>query len=275
MAKAPGRIPPDLRRIMGGVAGAAGWCHERRWAERNAGNISVNISGIRLPAGSFRGGNAVPLSRRYPSLGGRILLITGTGTRMRDIAADPAASLGLIRVASSGNSYETCWWGKGEFSPTTELPTHLGIHEYCVATGSSARAVLHTHPDESIALTHCVSGLNERRLNAILLSMLPETVMVHPRGIGWVPYRLPGTEAIAAATVRALRRSSTLFWEKHGVLAVAPDITEAFDRIETANKAAKLYLLCLGTGKTPRGLSPGQVSEIRRAYGITGGRKKK
>jgi rhamnulose-1-phosphate aldolase len=38
--------------------------------------------------------------------------------------------------------------------PTSELPSHLAVHNYLLEKGSPYRASLHTHPIELIAMTH-------------------------------------------------------------------------------------------------------------------------
>jgi rhamnulose-1-phosphate aldolase len=252
-----------INNILEGAACAAGLCSQRGWAERNAGNLSINITGDIIRRMPDLSAPVVRLSRRYQLLAGQILLVSRTGSRMRDIAVRPGTGTGLLQISSDGRSYMS---SDPAFRPTTELPTHLAIHEHLLRSGSADRAVLHTHPDECIALTHMIDCRNSGKINRILSSMIPETVIVNPRGVGCLPFAMPGSEGMAAGTVRLLKKSPVVLWEKHGVLAVGENIIEAFDLIDTVNKAAKLYLMCCNAGMRPRGLAPGQVQAIRRHF---------
>ena len=82
-----------------------------------------------------------------------------------------------------------------------------------------------------------------------------------------MPYALPGSEELAAATGAALKRGlSVILWEMHGCLAACSDVALAFDLIDTANKAAQIQLLCLAAGERPRGLGPRRVAELTHAF---------
>lgn len=79
-------VNESLDRRIAEVAEVAGYLWERGWAERNGGNISVNVTELcaetpgELPAldGPFR----LPKGRSRTSAGG-CFLVTGTGRRMR------------------------------------------------------------------------------------------------------------------------------------------------------------------------------------------------
>lgn len=45
--------------------------------------------------------------------------------------------------------------------------------------------------------------------------------------VGIVPYEIPGTLALAHATIRQLEEHDVVFWEKHGILAVGEDLISA------------------------------------------------
>ena len=129
------------------------------------------------------------------------------------------------------------------------------------------KVVLHTHPDELVALTHLPETNNQNALNWALWGMIPEVKLFVSRGVGLVPYRLAGTDALAQATVEVLNKGyKVAVWEKHGALAVGADPEEAFDRVDVMNKAAKVYLLCKQTGQNPLGITREQIEEIGRVY---------
>jgi rhamnulose-1-phosphate aldolase len=253
-----------LEGAVGQTAEVAGHLWASGWAERNAGNLSVDVSGDLpswIPASEPYpvGSSPVP----YPELAGRALWITATGSRMRDVARAPHEHCGIIRVASDGAAFGLAW-GPPSFRPTSELATHLAVHAALRRSGSGARAVLHSHPTELIALTH-LPALTEERLNRLLWSMTPETVVLVPDGVALVPYLAPGSADVGSATARAVQRHSVVLWEKHGATAVGADLLDAFDLLDAVNKSAKLYLACRTAGFQPRGLSEQQIAALRRS----------
>ena len=125
----------SLDRQIGVVAEVAGYLWERGWAERNGGNISVNVTGLcadavcELPA--LDGPYLLP--KPVPHIAGGCFLVTGTGRRMRYVASQPLANVALIRVAADGASYEIV--ADEPVRPTSELPAHLSVHDYLVGAG--------------------------------------------------------------------------------------------------------------------------------------------
>jgi len=91
----------DLIHDAGEVAG---YLWQKGWAERNAGNISIDVTTLLSP--DIAGDNTEPchrLASRYPALAGRCYFITGTGKRMRDLPISPGQHATMIRVADDGN----------------------------------------------------------------------------------------------------------------------------------------------------------------------------
>jgi rhamnulose-1-phosphate aldolase len=143
------------------------------------------------------------------------------------------------------------------------------MHHSLYRTSAKEKVVLHTHPNELIALTHLPDTNQEEALNYALWSMIPEAKIYVPRGIGLVPYRLTASQSLADATVKALeRKHKVVMWEKHGALAVGKDPLEAFDLIDAMNKSATLYLLCKNTGQNPQGLTREQIDEIGHTFPV-------
>jgi ribulose-5-phosphate 4-epimerase/fuculose-1-phosphate aldolase len=94
---------------------------------------------------------------------------------------------------------------------------------------------------------------------------------IHIQGetIGLIPYALPGSERLAQATADALGNGRALaLWQYHGIVAVAPTLQTAFDLVYTANKAAKMALLCRSTGIAPKGLGKTELSELVKVWGL-------
>ena len=100
---------PALKAEIDKVAEVAGYLWQKGWAERNGGNITINITewvddAMRaLPAI----GPSVPIGTKLPELEGCWFYCKGTGRRMRDLARDPMANGSIIRIV--GASITTCW----------------------------------------------------------------------------------------------------------------------------------------------------------------------
>jgi rhamnulose-1-phosphate aldolase len=243
----------------------------RGWAERNAGNLSVDVTDL-VPSEKPDLARSVELPGAIapPELAGRCFFITATGARLRELADSGAGSLLLVRIEAGLDAYSIVWGREGTSLATSELPAHLEVHGFLRKNGSPYSAVLHTHPTHLIALTQIESLARQDVLTQLLWSMHPEVKVFLPEGVGFSPYRCPGSAELGAATVEALRDHRLCLWEKHGCLAVGRDVFEAFDLIDTANKAAEIYLLCRGAGYEPQGLSPEHLDELTRRFGAGG-----
>lgn len=137
-----------LMEEIGRIAEVAGYLWTKGWAERNGGNISVNVTSLltsadlALPALA----PAKPLPEKMEALAGHVFYVTGTGKRMRYVAQAPFENGSLIRVTADGLSYEII--AEQPIQPTSELPSHLMMHNYVRSTGRDNRVVLHTHPTD-------------------------------------------------------------------------------------------------------------------------------
>jgi len=261
-------ITEALAQAIAELADTAQHLWDKGWAERNGGNISVEVTEA-LPSVA-RGRHQEPfrqLAVPQPELAGRSFLITGAGTRMRDVAKKPAANCCVLRVSDQLDGYTIVWGGEmPDFRPTSELASHLAVHSLLLRAGRPQRAFLHTHPDELIALTHIAAYRDEAVLNNLLWSMHPEVKIVIPEGVGLAPYRPPGSEALAEVTLAALAEHRVAVWEKHGCVAVGAGPAEAFDLIDAVNKAARIFCLCTGAGFEAEGLTRDQVAELARLF---------
>lgn len=250
------------------IAEVAGYLWEKNWAERNGGNISVNLTewidqeGKNLPALA----PAVLLEEAVTALAGAIFYVTGTGKRMRYVAKCPFSNGSIIRIANDGKSYEII--AEQPITPTSELPSHLAMHNYLKAKGVNNKVVLHTHPTDLIALSHCKPFLNSALLTRTLWSMIPESRVIVPRGVGIIPYEIPGTMDLAKATIKQLEKHDVVLWEKHGILAVGEDIIECFDAIDTLSKSAQIYLNARMAGFEPEGMNDKQLDDLVTAFNL-------
>ena len=259
---------PELARRVAEVAEVAGYLWQKGWAERNGGNITINITPQvdeeirRLPPISDR----MALGRTMEHLQGSYFFCKGTNRRMRDLARRPMENGAVIRILDDGASYEIV--ADEPVRPTSELASHLAMHEQMLAAGNGYRAAIHTHPIDLVAMTHNPAFLEKDVLTNLLWSMIPETRAFCPKGLGIVPYAMPSSVELARATIEQLKEYDVVMWEKHGVCAVGPDVMEAFDQIDVLSKSAQIYLTAKSMGFEPTGTTPEQMDELKRAFNL-------
>ncbi len=213
------------------------------WDERNSGNISllldeaevseyVDINNVlrRIPAGF-----------EAPSLVGKYFLVTGTGKYFKNVQYDPAANLGLIRIASDGSTVELLWGFSDGGKFTSELPAHLMSHVERLKVDSKNRVVMHCHPANLLAMSY-VHPLDEREFTRTLWQMCTECIMIFPDGVNVMPWMLCGTTEIGEVTAEKMRTARLVVWAQHGIYGAGRDLDETFGLIETAEKGAEIYL---------------------------------
>ena len=259
---------PALAKEVNKVAEVAGYLWQKGWAERNGGNITVNITEFvddeirQMPAISA----VTPIGTTLPNLKGCYFYCKGTNMRMRDLARWPMENGSIIRILDDCANYVII--ADNPVRPTSELPSHLSVHNYLIGKGSPYKASVHTHPIELIALTHCKKYLEKDVATKMLWSMIPETKAFCPRGLGIIPYKLPSSVELADATIKELEDYDVVMWEKHGVFAVDCDVMQAFDQIDVLNKSALIYIATKNMGFEPDGMSDEQMKEMSVAFNL-------
>ena len=257
---------PALAAEVEKVAEVAGYLWEKGWAERNGGNITVNVTDYvddeirNMPAIS----EVLPIGETLSHLKGCYFFCKGTQKRMRDLARKPMENGSVIRILDDCSSYVII--ADNPVMPTSELPSHLLVHDWFLETGSPYRASVHTHPIELVAMSHHTPFLEKDKLSKLLWSMIPETKAFCPRGLGIVPYMLPGSNDMAEATLEQLHDYDVVMWEKHGVFAVDTDVLHAFDQIDVLNKSAQIYKAGKSMGFTPEGMSAEKMQELTDVF---------
>lgn len=259
---------PGLKAEVEKIAEVAGYLWQNGWAERNGGNITVNVTEFadeemkQMPAIS----EVKQIGVTLPALKGCYFYCKGTGKRMRDLARRPMDNGSVIRILDDCASYVII--ADNAVMPTSELPSHLTVHAHLIETGSSYKATVHTHPIELVAMSHSRKFLGKDVLTNILWSMIPETKAFCPLGLGVVPYELPGSNTLADATLKELEDYDVVLWEKHGVFAKGLDVMDAFDQIDVLSKSAKIYINSKCMGFEPEGMSQEQLQEMTKAFNL-------
>ena len=257
-----------LKAEVDKIAEVAGYLWQNGWAERNGGNITVNVTEFvddeikAMPAIS----EVKQIGVTLPALKGCYFYCKGTGKRMRDLARRPMDNGSVIRILDDCASYVII--ADNPVMPTSELPSHLTVHAHLIETGSAYKATVHTHPIELVAMSHNRKFLAKDVLTNILWSMIPETKAFCPLGLGVVPYELPGSNTLADATLKELEDYDVVLWEKHGVFAKGLDVMDAFDQIDVLSKSAKIYIDSKCMGFEPEGMSQEQMAEMTKAFNL-------
>ncbi len=253
----------EINKILEDVKEVAGFLWQRGWVEKNAGNISVRLPDS-IDKKILSGCKEIKTDFVAPGLSGQSFYVTGTGKRMRDIAKEPLENGVIIQVNHEGSALYLVNSSEDSVEPSSELPTHLGIHQMIAERGTGEIVVMHTHATEVIALTQWREIKDSESLNHILWGMHTESIVFVPKGVGFVPYILPGTQTIAEATIESFRKHDLVVWEKHGIFAIGKSVNDTFDAIDIVAKSAKIWFQCKSAGFTPEGLNEDQLGELRK-----------
>ena len=262
---------PSLDEFLQLMGEAGERLSEINASEGAAGNLSVFLGWQIDPRRKFPLAEEIRLPAPAPHLAGGLLLMSGSGRRLREILTDPIANLGVVSIDASGHT------GQLYTSPTrlfarlsSEFNSHLAIHDDQVAhTGTNFHAVAHAQPRYLTYLSHIPQYREQAEFNRRLLRWQPELIVNLPEGIGLVPFQVPGSAALMEATVRALRQHRIVVWCKHGVVARSEiSIKRATDRIEYAEAAANYEYLDLANGRLADGLTPEEIRAICQTWEI-------
>lgn len=262
---------PELSELLTLIGEAGSRLSEIGASEGAAGNISVYIGWPIDPRRLFPIASTIDLPEPAPELAGRAFLVSGSGRRLREIMQDPGSNLGCVVVDEGGMTAGLYTSPRRLFTrPTSEFNSHLAVHRDQVArSGSNFHAVIHAQPPYLTFLSHIPRYRDQDFLNRHLLRWQPETIVNLPEGIGMVPFLLPGSAALMAATVASLRQHRIVVWAKHGVMARSDQsVKRAADRIEYAETAARYEYFNLRNGEPADGLSEEEILAICAAFDV-------
>ncbi len=213
------------------------------WDERNGGNISylldeaevaqyLNLKEVK---------RTIPLGFDANSIIGKIFIVTGTGKYFKNVGVDPETNLGIVRIASDGQTAELLWGYADGGKFTSEFPAHLMSHMARLKVDPENRVVMHCHPGKLLAMTY-VHDLDEKAFTRTLWQMCTECIVVFPDGVNVLPWMLCGTNEIGEATAEKMATARLVVWSQHGIYGAGKDLDETFGLIETAEKAAEIYM---------------------------------
>ena len=213
------------------------------WDERNGGNISLMLEEAEVMEylDTENVLRTIPTGFSAPEMDGGYFLVTGTGKYFKNVQYDPAKNLGVVRLKDGGGAAELLWGLSDGGSFTSEFPAHMMSHAARLRVNPANRVVMHCHPANLLAMTY-VHTLDERAFTRTLWQMCTECIVVFPDGVNVLPWMLCGTNEIGRATAEKMETARLVVWAQHGVYGAGADLDETFGLIETAEKAAEIYL---------------------------------
>ena len=262
---------PELEELITAIGEAGQRLSEIEATEGAAGNISVFLGWPIELRRRFPVTETVDLPLEVPELAGGTLLISGSGRRLREIMLDPASNLGGLVVGPDGKTGTLYTSPRRLFAHlTSELNSHLAVHrdQVCLSQ-TNFHAIIHAQPLHLTYLSHIPNYQEELHLNRRLLRWQPELIVQIPDGIGLVPFQVPGSAELMAATVASLRLHHLVIWAKHGAMSRSDlSVKRASDRIEYAETGARYELMNLSNGNLAEGLSDEEIRAICKAWDV-------
>jgi L-fuculose-phosphate aldolase len=131
------------------------------------------------------------------------------------------------------------------------------MHLAAYAARPDVHAVVHAHPLTAVALT--VAGLPPPN------DLVPEAAVTLGE-IAIAPFATPGTDEVPASLAPLWARHDVLLLERHGALALGRTLAEAFDRMETLERVARVALVARLAGRCEP-LPPAAVAKVLAAAG--------
>jgi rhamnulose-1-phosphate aldolase len=136
------------------------------------------------------------------------------------------------------------------------------------ATDGANRVIYHAHPPAVIAMTY-VLPLTAGDFSRALWRSATECVVVFPRGVGVVPWMVPGGAEIAKATGELMKEYGAAVWAQHGLFCSGADFDECFGLLHTIEKAADIYMRVTSSGQPIlQTITDDNLRVIARDFGV-------
>ncbi len=265
---------PGLDELLTSMGAAGARICDIDAAEAGAGNISVYLGRAVDDAELHRRfpvAEEITLPVPAPALAGGTVLATGSGRRLREIAADPEAAVGAVRIHDGGTTATLHTSPRRRFERlTSEFNSHLAVHQDQVARrGIEFQAVVHAQPPHLTYLSHIPAYRDTRAMNTRILRWEPESVVALAAGIGVLDFMVPGSAELQAANVAGLRDFEIVLWSKHGTMSRSDlSVTRAVDRVEYAETGARYEYMDLVAGGRAEGLTPQEIRSVADEFSV-------
>ncbi len=124
----------------------------------------------------------------------------------------------------------------GEGFPSSEIKAHLR----CYRERPDCIAVIHAHPPTATAFSVAGEDIPD--------NILPEAAYVLG-SVATAPFGFPGTEEVPDRLEPLLQDHKTLLMAHHGAIVMGNSIEDAYNRMETLERCAKLIFLARMLGE--------------------------
>lgn len=263
---------PDLNELLATIGEAGLRLSSIQASEGGAGNISLYIGWPLEVRRRFPLTEELELPQSVPALAGKLMIVTGSGRRLRDIHTDPSANLAVVAIGADGQAARLYTSPRRLFTRiTSEFNSHLAVHnDQAARTGTNFQALIHAQPPHLVYLSHIPAYRDQDLLNQRLLRWEPETIVQLPEGVGVLPFILPGSPALMEANVTHLRQHRLVLWSKHGVMVRSEfSATRAADLIEYVETAARYEYMDLVNGSRAEGLTQDELRAVVQAFHVS------
>ncbi len=266
------KTDPTLEQLLIEIGEVGSWLAQMKGCEGAAGNISICMGWEVDGSDYFPLSQPIELPFFAPDMAGKSILITGSGTRLRDLLKDPYSNMGLLRIQKQGKKALLFTNPRQNFKHlTSEFNTHLSLHQRAFADGkANFNAVVHAQPLHLTYLTNIPEYQDSLQFSRAICRWQPEMLLVFPRGIAFLPFEVPNSEALMSATKSVDGAHNLIVWAKHGVIAISnQSVTKALDLIEYAETGARYEYLNQVNHDRAGGLSGDEIEEICAHFGIS------
>src|SRR6266513_511859 len=139
---------PDLDELLVSIGEAGLRLSSIEASEGAAGNISMYIGWPIEVHRLFPIAEKLELPLPAPALAGKVVVVTGSGRRLRDLHKDPAANLGAVLIGQDGLTGTLYTSPRRLFERvTSEFNSHLAVHDDQIArSGTNFHALIHAQP---------------------------------------------------------------------------------------------------------------------------------
>lgn len=244
---------------------------EMGWDERNGGNISYLLEEeeVQKYIDVTAVTRSIPLEFPVAELAGKYFIVTGTGKYFKNVMLNPEENLGVIRVATNGQSIDIVWGYEDGSSPTSELAAHFMSHIERLKKDPHHRIIMHVHATHVLAMTF-VHDLAEKNFTKTLWQMCTECLVVFPDGVGIIPWIVPGTNEIGHITATKMAEHRVVIWPQHGIFGAGTTMDETFGLLETIEKAAQIYMLISAhQGGIKQSIGDQELLDLATRFGVT------
>ena len=240
------------------------------WDERNGGNVSMLLDEATLKnyLDLKKVLRTIPTGFEAKELEGKYFLVTGTGKYFKNVQYAPAENLGIVRLVDGGKNAELLWGYTDGGKFTSEFPAHMMSHVARLKVDPMNRIVMHCHPSNLLAMTY-VHDLDEKSFTRTLWQMCTECIVVFPDGVNVLPWMLCGTNEIGKATAKKMETARLVVWSQHGIYGAGKDLDETFGLIETAEKAAEIYMKIAHLPRVNT-ITDDEMHQLEKRFGIKG-----